>query len=102
MTNEELTIELLAQTLAPKLFNLFGTPPEEMGFPIYDSKEEVAVHLKRQFEPVEYWTEEGRKIAMSVFNIVKAGGLTFPDLDIDVMCKAAAKERPDMADHQEP
>lgn len=96
MSNREITIELLAQTLAPRLFKLFGKPPEEMGFPIYDTKEEVDEHLERQFNPIDYWTARGREIAVSIFKIIEAGGAALPELDIDAMCEAAASERPDI------
>ncbi len=96
MTSDEQFVELIGQTLAPRLFDLFGTPPEEMGFPIGDSKEHLNELLEKQFNPVEYWTEEGRKIGRSVLNILQAGGVDIQGSDIDAMLKAAMKERPDV------
>lgn len=96
MNNREKLIELLAQTIAPRLFKLFGKPPEEMGFPIYDTKGEVEEHLQRQFNPVEYWTDRAREIAVSTLTIMEAGGLTLPELNVQAMLDASAKERPDV------
>lgn len=95
MNKREMTIELLAQTLAPRLFKFFGTPPEEMGFPIYDTPEEVEDHLAKQFDPISYWTDRGREIVVSIFNILEVGGAVILELDIAAMCKAALLERPD-------
>lgn len=95
MTSEEQVVELLAQTLAPNLFALFGVSPEEMGFPIYETQEEVETHLARQFSPVDYWLEEGRKIGRSVVAILTAGGADISALDIDAMLARSARERAD-------
>ena len=99
MTPQEGFVELIGQTLAPRLYELFGTPPEEMGFPIGESKEHFEKLLERQFSPVEYWTVRGREIGQSVWNILQAGGVSFDGADLDAMCKAAGKERPDV-EHQ--
>ena len=88
----EMTTNLLAQTLAPRLFKMFGVPPEEMGFPIYDTKEEVADHLEKQFSPVEYWTDRGREMAASILRILAAGGATIPAENFQAMIDAAIKE----------
>lgn len=96
MTNRKNMIELIAQTLAPRLYKLYGQRPEEMGFPIYETQEEVDEHLARQFDPVEYWLGKGREIGSSIIAIMEAGGTTFENVDFDAMCKAAAKERPDV------
>jgi hypothetical protein len=97
MTKREGLIELIAQTLAPRLYQLCGESPEEMGFPIYDTKREVEEHLARQFDPVNYWLERGREMGASIVNIIEAGGGVLNAADLDAMCKAAAKERPDMS-----
>ena len=96
MTPKEQTIELIAQTLAPRLYQLCGEKPEEMGFPIYETKSEVDDHLERQFNPVEYWMGQARRMAESIIRIIDAGGGQLDNLNIDAMCKAATGERPDV------
>ncbi len=99
MDNRERFVELIGQTLAPRLYDLFGTPPEEMGFPVGDSKADFEEQVERQFNPIEYWTARGREIGQAVLNILEAGGVSVADADVDAMCKAALKERPDSPSH---
>src|SRR5438045_719985 len=97
MTPREQTIELLAQTIAPRLYQLCGRKPEEMGFPIYDTKQEVMDHLQQQFNPVEYWLAKGREISEAVVSIIEATGIKFQDESaVDAMLKESAKHRPDI------
>lgn len=96
---EKLT-ELLAQTLAPRLFALFGTKPQEMGFPIYDTKEEVEAHLARLFDPVAYWTDRAREMAQSTLRILVAGGVSLDTIDLQAAIDASARERPDIPQQQ--
>ena len=96
MTNEEEIIEVLAQTLAPRLFELSGDNPAEMGFPIEDSKEAFEERLQRQFSPVEYWTKQARALAVIVVDLLHAGGASITDLSIEDMLKQAAQHRTDV------
>lgn len=97
MAPREMVIELLAQTIAPRLYQLCGTKSEEMGFPIYDTKEEVENHLQQQFDPVAYWLAKAREISETLLTVVEAGGMEVKDESaVDVMCKAAAKFRVDV------
>lgn len=98
MDAREMLIELLAQTIAPRLYQLCGQKSEEMGFPIYDTKEEVDDHLERQFNPVGYWLTKAREIADGVIRIAEAGGVKTEDLNLDAMIAAAARERPDVTE----
>ncbi len=92
-------IELLAQTVAPKLYQLFGQNPEDMGFPIYDTKEEVEIHLARQFDPVNYWLDQARSIAETFVSITETGGVVFgEDLNVQAMLDNAVKHRADFVD----
>jgi hypothetical protein len=96
MTNREILIEALTQTIAPRLFKLSGDKPDEMGFPIYDTPEEVDDHLSRQFDPVAYWSNKAREIATSLVNIVEAGGVDTSEFAYNKAVDAARKERPDL------
>ena len=99
MENREILIDAITQTLAPKLFELCGTPPEEMGFPIYNTKEEVEGHLQQQFSPVEYWSEKAANFATGLVDALEAGGLAVADFDYDAAVSCFAKMR---TDFQEP
>lgn len=96
LSPRDVLIGALTQTIAPRLFSLSGDKPEEMGFPIYDTKEEVEDHLARQFNPVAYWTEKAREIATSLVNIMEAGGINPATFDYDKAVDVARRERPDL------
>jgi hypothetical protein len=90
MEKRELLIGAITQMLAPRLFVLCGDKPEEMGFPIYDTKEEVDDHLARQFDPVTYWTDKAREIAAAIVDTIDHGG-TGDEFDGDRLIAKSAE-----------
>lgn len=96
MTPRETLIAALAQTLAPKLFEISGDRPEEMGFPIEDSKEAFDIRMERQFSPVEYWTNEATRIATAIVDIIEAGGVSVELFDFEKAVPTIRKNRPDL------
>lgn len=89
-------VEALAQTIAPRLYQLCGRKPEEMGFPFGDTKEEVEALLEQQFDPVGYWLKKARELAEISVSLIEAGGLTLSEVSIDAMLKAAGQYRADV------
>lgn len=96
MTKAEIFTAALAQTLAPILYNLCGRPPEEMGFPIYETKAQVENHLQQMFDPVAYWTDKAGEIAAGLTAVLQTGGVDLEDFDYQAALPAIAAMRPDL------
>lgn len=99
MTNTETLEAAIAQTLAPALFRLCGKDPKEMGFPIYDTPEEVEDHLAQQFDTVAYWTEKATDLAKGLVAAIQAGGVDVGCFDYDTAAPALRAMRSDLAAH---
>lgn len=97
MTNRETFVAALAQALAPTLYDI-ADKPEDMGFPIYDTKEEVEDHLARQFDPASYWTARAAEIAEGLAGAFEAGSVDLSTFDYDKSVAAFMALRSDIED----
>lgn len=102
MTNRETFVAMLAQTLAPKFFEISGDVPEEMGFPFGDSKEDFDERMERQFNPVDYWTAKATEYAEGLATIFEAGGVDLSSFDYDAAVSAMLAFRADLKDPNHP
>ena len=96
MTNRELMIRALTQMIAPRLFVLSGDNPEDMGFPFADDEEAFEEWLKRQFDPVTFWTEKASEIAEAVVDVI------YPEGDVPEVTDALIERSADFAEKWRP